>query len=276
MVYAMVGIGVVGFIVWGHHMLTSGMSPAWRAAFMITTMAVAIPTGVKIFNWLATLWGGSLVFKTHTLWSLGFLITFTLGGLSGMFFPVAGLDTQFHDGYFVVAHFHYVFIGGIIFALFSGIYYWFPKVTGRKMNETLGLWHFIIGFSSYNAAFWPMHAVGIMGMPRRTHTYAMDSGFAELNMAISTFAIIFGISQLLLVWNIVRSVKKGEKVGKDPWGGWSLEWAVTSPPPTPSFAVEPTQYDANDPSDHHETKLESLLKAPFRTMSSLWNKEAKS
>ena len=276
MVYAMVGIGVVGFIVWGHHMLTSGMSPAWRAAFMITTMAVAIPTGVKIFNWLATLWGGSLVFKTHTLWSLGFLITFTLGGLSGMFFPVAGLDTQFHDGYFVVAHFHYVFIGGIIFALFSGIYYWFPKVTGRKMNETLGLWHFIIGFSSYNAAFWPMHAVGIMGMPRRTHTYAMDSGFAELNMAISTFAIIFGISQLLLVWNIVRSVKKGEKVGKDPWGGWSLEWAVTSPPPTPSFAVEPTQYDANDPSDHHETKLESMLKAPFRTMSSLWNKEAKS
>ena len=121
-----------------------------------------------------------------------------------------------------------------------------------------------------------MHAVGIMGMPRRTHTYAMDSGFAELNMAISTFAIIFGISQLLLVWNIVRSVKKGEKVGKDPWGGWSLEWAVTSPPPTPSFAVEPTQYDANDPNDHHETKLESLLKAPFRTMSSLWNKEAKS
>ena len=168
MVYAMVGIGVVGFVVWGHHMLTSGMSPAWRAAFMITTMAVAIPTGVKIFNWLATLWGGSLVFKTHTLWSLGFLITFTLGGLSGMFFPVAGLDTQFHDGYFVVAHFHYVFIGGIIFALFSGIYYWFPKVTGRKMNETLGLWHFLIAFSSYNAAFWPMHAVGIMGMPRRT------------------------------------------------------------------------------------------------------------
>ena len=276
MVYAMVGIGVVGFIVWGHHMLTSGMSPAWRSAFMITTMAVAIPTGVKIFNWLATLWGGSLVFKTHTLWSLGFLITFTLGGLSGMFFPVAGLDTQFHDGYFVVAHFHYVFIGGIIFALFSGIYYWFPKVTGRKMNETLGLWHFLIAFCSYNAAFWPMHAVGIMGMPRRTHTYAADSGFAELNMAISIFAIIFGISQLILVWNIIRSVKKGEKVGKDPWGGWSLEWAVTSPPPTPSFAVNPIQKDANEGVPHHESKLESMLRSPFRTMSNLWNKEEKS
>ncbi len=276
MVYAMVGIGVVGFIVWGHHMLTSGMSPAWRAAFMITTMAVAIPTGVKIFNWLATLWGGSLVFKTHTLWSLGFLISFTLGGLSGMFFPVAGLDTQFHDGYFVVAHFHYVFIGGIIFALFSGIYYWFPKVTGRKMNETLGLWHFLIAFSSYNAAFWPMHAVGIMGMPRRTHTYAADAGFAELNLAISTFAIIFGLSQLILVWNIVRSVKKGQKVGKDPWGGWSLEWAVTSPPPTPSFAVSPVQYDANEGVEHHETKFESMIKGPFRAISNLWNKEAKS
>ena len=276
MVYAMVGIGVVGFVVWGHHMLTSGMSPAWRAAFMITTMAVAIPTGVKIFNWLATLWGGSLVFKTHTLWSLGFLMTFTLGGLSGMFFPVAGLDTQFHDGYFVVAHFHYVFIGGTIFALFSGVYYWFPKATGRKMNETLGLWHFLIAFSSYNAAFWPMHAVGIMGMPRRTHTYAADAGFAELNLAISTFAIIFGLSQLLLVWNIVRSVKKGQPVGKDPWGGWSLEWAVTSPPPTPSFAYEPTQHDANEDEEHHETKLESWLKAPFRSMNNLWNKEAKS
>ncbi len=275
MVYAMVGIGVVGFIVWGHHMLTSGMSPAWRSAFMITTMAVAIPTGVKIFNWLATLWGGSLVFRTHTLWSLGFLITFTLGGLSGMFFPVAGLDTQFHDGYFVVAHFHYVFIGGIIFALFSGIYYWFPKVTGRKMNETLGLWHFLIAFCSYNAAFWPMHAVGIMGMPRRTHTYAADSGFAELNMSISIFAIIFGLSQLILLWNIIRSVKKGEKVGKDPWGGWSLEWAVTSPPPTPSFAVEPTLYDANEGVEVHHTKLESVLRAPFKAMSKLWNKEAK-
>jgi heme/copper-type cytochrome/quinol oxidase subunit 1 len=120
-----------------------------------------------------------------------------------------------------------------------------------------------------------MHAVGIMGMPRRTHTYAADSGFAELNLAISTFAIIFGLSQLILVWNIVRSVKKGEKVGKDPWGGWSLEWAVTSPPPTPSFAVEPTQYDANEGAEHHETKFESFLRRPFRTISNLWNKEAK-
>ena len=251
MVFAMAGIGIVGFVVWGHHMLTSGMDPFWRAAFMITTMAVAIPTGAKIFNWLMTLWGGSLVMKTHTLWSLGFLITFTLGGISGMFFPVAGLDTHFHDSYFVVAHFHYVFIGGTVFALFSGIYYWYPKATGRKLNETLGLWHFLIGFASYNAAFWPMHALGIQGMPRRTHSYTVESGFAEYNMAITIFAFIFGLSQLLLVWNIIYSGKNGEKAGKDPWGGWSLEWSTTSPPPTPSFHVIPTQRDMNEIYGHH-------------------------
>jgi len=239
-------------------MLTSGMDPFWRAAFMITTMAVAIPTGAKIFNWLMTLWGGSLVMKTHTLWSLGFLITFTLGGLSGMFFPVAGLDTHFHDSYFVVAHFHYVFIGGTVFALFSGIYYWYPKATGRKLNETLGLWHFLIGFASYNAAFWPMHALGIQGMPRRTHSYTVESGFAEYNMAISIFAFIFGLSQLLLVWNIIYSGRNGEKVGKDPWGGWSLEWSTTSPPPTPSFHVIPTQRDMNEIYGHHDDAEDSI------------------
>ncbi len=259
MVFAMAGIGIVGFIVWGHHMLTSGMDPFWRAAFMVTTMLVAIPTGAKIFNWLATLWGGSLVMKTHTLWSLGFLVTFTLGGISGMFFPVAGLDIHFHDSYFVVAHFHYVFIGGTVFALFSAVYYWYPKATGRKLNETLGLWHFLIGFASYNAAFWPMHALGIMGMPRRTHTYTIESGFAEYNMAVSTFAFIFGLSQLLLVWNIIYSARRGEPVGKDPWGGWSLEWSTTSPPPTPSFHDIPTQRDMNELYGHHEKKSESLV-----------------
>tara|TARA_B100000424_G_C22934872_1_gene497405 strand:+ start:101 stop:2431 length:2331 start_codon:yes stop_codon:yes gene_type:complete len=251
MVFAMAGIGVVGFIVWGHHMLTSGMDAFWRAAFMITTMAVAIPTGAKIFNWLATIWGGSLVMKTHTLWALGFLVTFTLGGISGMFFPVAGLDIHFHDSYFVVAHFHYVFIGGTVFGLLSGVYYWYPKVTGRKLNEKLGLWHFLIGFSSYNAAFWPMHKLGIMGMPRRTHSYLEETGFAEYNMAVSIFAFIFGISQLLLVWNIFSSGRNGEPVGKDPWGGWSLEWSTTSPPPTPSFHDIPTQGDMNELYGHH-------------------------
>jgi len=248
MVYAMAGIGVVGFIVWGHHMLTSGMDPTLRVVMMATTMLVAIPTGVKIFNWLATLWGGALVFKTHTLWALGFIITFTLGGISGMFFPVVGLDMHFHDTYFVVAHFHYVLIGGTVFGLFSGLYYWYPKAFGRKLDEKLGVLHFLIAFISYNAAFWPMHVVGIMGMPRRTHTYTVESGYASLNYSISVASFIFGLSQLILVWNIIYSSKKGEKVGEDPWGGWSLEWTTASPPPTPSFAVVPTQGDDNE--DH--------------------------
>ena len=260
MVIAMAGIGIVGFIVWGHHMLTSGMDPMWRGIFMITTMAVAIPTGAKIFNWLATIWGGSLVMKAHTLWALGFLITFTLGGISGMFLPVSGLDTHFHDSYYVVAHFHYVFIGGTVFALFSGLYYWFPKVTGKKLDETLGMWHFLIGFTAYNATFWPMHALGIMGMPRRTHSYTMESGFAEYNMVISIFAIIFGLSQLILVWNLIRSSRHGEPCGKDPWGGWSLEWSTTSPPPTPSFDINPVQGDKNIEFGHHsETSIGDKL-----------------
>jgi len=254
MVLAMAGIGVVGFIVWGHHMLTSGMDPKWRAIFMITTMLVAIPTGAKIFNWLMTLYQGSLVMRTHTLWALGFIITFTLGGISGMFFPVSGLDVHFHDTYFVVAHFHYVFIGGTVFALFAGLYYWFPKVTGRRLNERLGLYHFLVGFAAYNGAFWPMHALGMMGMPRRTHTYLEETGFAEYNMAVSTFAFIFGLSQLILVWNIIYSARRGEKVGKDPWGGWSLEWTTTSPPPTPSFHDIPTQGDVNEGHEHGEKK----------------------
>ena len=250
MVYAMAGIGVVGFVVWGHHMLTSGMDPMWRFIFMIMTMLVAIPTGVKIFNWLATLWGGSLVFKTHTLWAIGFLITFTLGGISGMFFPVAGMDGHFHDTYFVVAHFHYVFIGGTVFGIFAGIYYWYPKAIGRKMDERLGLWHFLISFSSYNAAFWPMHKLGVEGMPRRTHTYMMETGFGEYNMAVTVFAFIFGLSQLILVWNLVASSRRGRVAGNDPWGGWSLEWSTSSPPPTPSFDEIPTQRDANETHGH--------------------------
>ena len=250
MVYAMAGIGILGFVVWGHHMLTSGMDPTLRVVMMATTMLVAIPTGIKIFNWLATLWGGALVFKTHTLWALGFVVTFTLGGISGMFFPVVGLDMHFHDTYFVVAHFHYVLIGGTIFGLFAGLYYWYPKAFGRKLSERLGVIHFLISFISYNAAFWPMHVVGTMGMPRRTHTYTVESGYAALNYSISVASFIFGLAQLILVWNLIYSSKKGEKIGEDPWGGWSLEWTTASPPPTPSFAEIPTQGDDNE----HEEK----------------------
>ena len=171
MVYAMAGIGVVSFIVYGHHMFTSGMDPTLRFVTMLTTMLVAVPTGIKIFNWLMTMNGGSLVYRTHTLWALGFLVTFTLGGISGMFFPSMAMDLHFHESYFVVAHFHYVLVGGTVFGLFCGVYYWFPKMSGKMLDERLGVLHFLTAFITYNGVFWPMHRLGVWGMARRHHTY---------------------------------------------------------------------------------------------------------
>ena len=252
MVYALGGIGLVSFLVWGHHMLTSGMNAFLRLFFMILTMLVAIPTGVKIFNWIATLNRGKIVWRTHLLFALAFLVTFTMGGISGMFFPVAGLDVAFHDTYFVVAHFHYVLIGGVVFGLFSGIYYWYPKMTGRLMNERMGLWHFLLSFVGFNATFWPMHQLGIDGMRRRTFTYGAEHGWADLNLFISMSALLFGLSQLLLIINLIRSLSHGSPAGANPWGGWSLEWTVPSPPPTPSFDEIPVLYDENE---HHETGM---------------------
>ncbi len=242
MVFALAGIGIVGFIVYGHHMFTSGMSPLLRFVTMLTTMLVAVPTGIKIFNWLQTMHGGSLVYRTHTLWALGFLVTFTLGGISGMYFPAVAMDLHLHETYFVVAHFHYVFVGGIVFGLYSGIYYWFPKATGRMMNEKIGILHFMTGFISYNLIFWPMHRLGIQGMPRRQHTYfittdeyfALPPEAADWNMLITVAAFMFFASNLILVYNMISSGLRGQKAPSDPWGGWSMEWLVSSPPPTPS------------------------------------------
>ena len=257
MVYALAGIGFVSFIVYGHHMLTSGMSPALRFVMMLTTMAVAVPTGIKIFNWLKTMHGGSLVYRTHTLWALGFLITFTLGGISGMFFPAISMNTHLHETYFVVAHFHYVLVGGVVFGLFSAIYYWYPKMTGRMMDERLGAIHFLIAFISYNGIFWPMHKLGLWGMTRRHHTYFLQANeysdvigtlppeAAGWNMFITINAFIFGLSSLLMIINMVVSLIKGQKAPADPWGGWSFEWLTTSPPPTPSFDEIPTLIDVN-------------------------------
>ena len=242
MVFALAGIGILGFIVYGHHMFTSGMSPVLRFVTMLTTMLVAVPTGIKVFNWLQTMHGGSLVYRTHTLWALGFLVTFTLGGISGMYFPAVAMDLHLHETYFVVAHFHYVFVGGIIFGLYSGIYYWFPKATGKMMNERVGVIHFITGFISYNLVFWPMHRLGIQGMPRRQHTYfittdeyfALPAEAADWNMLITIAAFMFFASNLILVYNMISSGLRGQKAPNDPWGGWSMEWMVSSPPPTPS------------------------------------------
>ena len=256
MVYALAGIGIVAFVVYGHHMFTSGMSPALRFITMLTTMLVAVPTGIKIFNWLKTMHGGSLVYRTHTLWTLGFLVTFTLGGISGMFFPSMGMDVHLHETYFVVAHFHYVLVGGTVFGMFAAIYYWFPKMTGRMLDERLGVLHFLTGFIAYNAVFWPMHRLGVVGMIRRTHTYyittadiqALPEWAADWNMQISIAAYVFFASNLILVFNMIKSLIRGEKAPADPWGGWSFEWMVSSPPPTPSFDPQniPTLLNANE------------------------------
>ena len=205
---------------------------------MLTTMLVAVPTGVKIFNWLATLMGGSITTNAAMLFSLGAIATFTIGGITGIVVASIPMDIHLHDTYFIVAHFHYVLIGGTIFGFFSGIYYWFPKVTGRFMNEKIGTLHFILSFITFHAAFYPMHILGMMGMPRRYATY--DPALTELNIFVSYSAFVFGAAQLLLVWNILRSWNNGEKASADPWGGWSLEWTTSSPPPPNSFIEIPT------------------------------------
>ena len=238
MVYAMATIGVISFIVYGHHMFTTGADPLFRFIVMLTTMLVAVPTGIKIFNWLATMTGGSIVLKTPMIFALGTVITFTIGGITGIILASIPVDIALHDGYFVVAHFHYVLVGGTIFAFLGGVYYWYPKMTGKIMNEKLGLLHFALSFIFFNAAFYPMHNVGIEGMPRRYATY--DAEFAELNEFITITAFIFGFAQLIFVYNVFYSYKNGEEAGDNPWDGWSLEWATASPPPHNSFTEIPT------------------------------------
>ena len=238
MVYAMATIGVISFIVYGHHMFTTGADPLFRFIVMLTTMLVAVPTGIKIFNWLATMTGGSIVLKTPMVFALGTVITFTIGGITGIVLASIPIDIALHDGYFVVAHFHYVLVGGTIFAFIGGVYYWYPKMTGKMMNEKLGLLHFAMSFIFFNAAFYPMHNVGLSGMPRRYATY--DASLADMNEFISIAAMIFGFSQLIFVYNVFYSYKNGEEAGDDPWDGWSLEWTTSSPPPHNSFTEIPT------------------------------------
>ena len=238
MVYALTTIGVISFVVYGHHMFTTGADPLFRFIVMLTTMLVAVPTGIKIFNWLATMTGGSVILKTPMVFALGTVITFTIGGITGIILASIPLDIAFHDTYFVVAHFHYVLVGGTLFSFLGGVYYWFPKMTGKMMDETIGLIHFAFSFIFFNAAFYPMHNVGIAGMPRRYATY--DASLTELNQFISVAAFIFGFAQLIFVYNVIYSYKNGKKAGDNPWNGWSLEWATTSPPPHNSFKEIPT------------------------------------
>src|SRR5688572_10054481 len=240
MVYSGALIGLVGWGVWSHHMFATGLGPIADAFFTIATMIIAIPTGVKIFNWLATMWGGSLRLNTAMLYAIGMISTFTIGGISGMMHATSPHDLQQTDTYFVVAHFHYVLIGGLIFAVFGSLYYWFPKVTGKFMSERIGQWNFWLFFIGFNLTFMPQHWIGLLGMPRRIFTYSAELGVTGLNQVSTVGAYIQAVAVILLFYNLVKSLRTGAPAGSNPWGSATLEWATTSPPAEHNFNRIPT------------------------------------
>jgi cytochrome c oxidase subunit 1 len=240
MVFATVLIGFLGFMVWAHHMFTTGLGPIANAIFAVATMAIAVPTGVKIFNWLLTMWGGHIRFTTAMLYAVAFIPTFLMGGVTGVMLAAAAADYQYHDTYFVVAHFHYVIVGGVVFGLFSGLHYWWPKVFGKILNETMGkitFWTFMIGF---HLTFFIQHFLGLMGMPRRIFTYLPGQGLELGNLVSSIGAIGMAIGTIVMLINVVWTSAKGKRIGNDPWGtGRTLEWAIPSPAPEYNFKQTP-------------------------------------
>ena len=239
MVAATVGIGFVSLGVWAHHMFTVGMTSMGNAFFVLSTMMVGIPTSIKIFNWLATMWGGKIRFQIPMLFCTAFLFQFLCAGLTGIMLAVAPWNWQLHNSYFVIAHFHYILVGAIVFNTFAGIYYWFPKATGRLMNETLGKWHFWLFFIGFHMTFDIMHYVGFLGMPRWIYTYQADRGWNHLNLFISIGGIVQAIAVLIFAYNLIWSLFRGKAAGNDPWDAWTLEWSTSSPPPDYNFATEP-------------------------------------
>jgi len=239
MVAASVGIGFVSFSVWAHHMFTIGMNSYANGFFALTSMVVGIPTGIKIFNWLGTMWGGKLLFKTPMLFCIGFLFQFLMAGLTGIMLAAAPFNWQLNNSYFVVAHFHYVIVGGILFAIFGAFYYWFPKMSGRLYNETLGKLHFWLLIIGFHLTFDFMHIPGILGMPRRIYTYEPGRGWEIWNLIV-TIGVFFQIAAIIVfAANLVYSIFKGKLAGNDPWDAWTLEWSVPSPPPEYNFATIP-------------------------------------
>ena len=266
MVLAASFIAFMGWLVWSHHMFTTGLGPIANSVFTLTTMLIAIPTGVKMFNWLGTMWGGDIDFKTPTLFAVGFMSMFLIGGISGVMHSFSASDYQQQDTYFIVAHIHYVLFGGSIFGIFAGIYYWFPKITGRMYDEKLGKLNFWIMFIGQNLTFFPMHWVGMQGMPRRIFTYDSGMGWAFWNgfETIAAYAIAFGV--LIFVINMIKSWNGGKKAGDDPWDGRTLEWSIPSPPPVYNFRDIPIVKSLDDfwrtkqNSSNSDTKVKSKTK----------------
>jgi cytochrome c oxidase subunit 1 len=238
MVFATCAIAILSMSVWAHHMFTVGMPVAGQLFFMYASLLIAVPTGIKVFNWIGTMWEGSLTFETPMLFATGFLCVFTFGGLTGIILAIAPVDVQMQDTYYVVAHFHYVMVAGSLFAIFAGIYYWLPKWTGHMYDETLGKWHFWLSMIFFNMTFLVMHFLGLAGMPRRVPDYALQ--FANFNMIASIGAFGFGLTQLLLLYIVIKCIRGGEKVPARVWDGASgLEWTVPSPAPRHTFATPP-------------------------------------
>src|SRR5579859_6194929 len=246
MVFSGIAIGFIGWGVWVHHMFAVGLGPVAVSAFSVSTMFIAVPTGVKIFNWIGTLWGGSLRFRTAMLFAVGFIVMFTIGGLSGVTHSLSPHDRQQTDTYYVVAHFHYVLFGGSIFGLFGAMYYWWPKMFGRMLNETLGQWHFWLTFIGFNATFGPMHILGLQGMPRRIYTYDKSLNLGFWNMVATIGAFIIAAAVLVFLYNALVVTPKSAPATADPWDARTLEWSIPSPPPEYNFAEVPTVHGLDD------------------------------
>jgi cytochrome c oxidase subunit I len=234
-----VAIWFLSMSVWGHHMFTVGMGHPLDILFSLTSFMIAVPTGIKIFSWLATMWHGKLIFTTSMLFASAFIPMFTLGGVTGVSFAAFPVDWQVEDSYYVVAHLHYVLAAGSLFALFAGFYYWWPKMTGRMLSEKLGRWNFWTMFIGFNVTFFPQHLLGMMGMPRRVYTYPDLPGWAALNLLSSLGSAVIGVSVLFFIWNMLTSMRTGAKASDNPWEAWSLEWATTSPPAVKNFDLVP-------------------------------------
>lgn len=258
MVFATVLIGFLGFMVWVHHMFTVGLGPVSNSVFAIATMTIAVPTGIKVFNWLFTMLGGEIHFKAPMLWALGFIPTFVMGGMTGVMLALPPADYQYQDSYFVVAHFHYVLVGGTVFGLFAGAYYWWPKMFGRMLSDRLGKWHFWLFAIGFHLTFFPQHFLGLFGMPRRVFTYQPSPAVDQINFISSVGVIGMVLGVILFGIAVYKSFRSKEQAPADPWNGRTLEWAISSPPPEYNFAQTPLvrSYDPLWTAKEQQTEIE--------------------